>query len=396
MVRWDQAGRPVVNYLWNLLPDNDDTLKAWAKEFGVSAQNPFALLSKVGEDTAGAFQFVSDEWLTENVGNKGAIDWIDEKEVHDRLARLREERTWTARRPTDRGHFSLAGAQPKIALLNQEGRWGIPSGRIPTTHILKPPMPDHPGVIENQHACRRLASRLGMITAETAVQHFGDEIAIVVKRYDREIRKGGLYRLRQEDMCQALGVHPSKKYQTLGGPTIEQISRNVLKLTTDAKDANLRFFQAIAFNFLIGGTDAHGKNFSIVHLPGDRSYLAPLYDTISFYPYLQNPNDYQTLKMAMSVSKKYYFDDVMERHWAALANAMEVDADAALEVVRSYAERIPDEMAAVRNECHQSGLKHEILDKLVDAFSKRCTRATRSYKPVAVEPEVSSGPGRGF
>ena len=40
----------------------------------------------------------------------------------------------------DTGQFSLAGAQPKTALLFDGARWGVPSGRMATTHILKPPI----------------------------------------------------------------------------------------------------------------------------------------------------------------------------------------------------------------------------------------------------------------
>ncbi|WP_164937065.1 HipA domain-containing protein [Bradyrhizobium vignae] len=45
---------------------------------------------------------------------------------------------------------------------------------------------------------------------------------MVVTRYDREIDKDGVVkRFHQEDMCQALGVHPAVKYQSEGGPSIE-------------------------------------------------------------------------------------------------------------------------------------------------------------------------------
>ena len=51
------TGAAVTNFLWELLPDNERTLDAWARRFQVSARNPVALLSHVGEDCAGAVQF---------------------------------------------------------------------------------------------------------------------------------------------------------------------------------------------------------------------------------------------------------------------------------------------------------------------------------------------------
>src|ERR1700752_958222 len=71
-------------------------------------------------------------------GAADKVERLDETDITERLRALREDyAAW--RLPRDTGQFSLAGAQPKTALLFDNGRWGIPSGRIPTTNILKPP-----------------------------------------------------------------------------------------------------------------------------------------------------------------------------------------------------------------------------------------------------------------
>jgi HipA-like protein len=55
-----ERGRSVVEaFLWGLLPDNERVLDRWAAKFQVSARNVFALISRVGEDCAGAVQFVT-------------------------------------------------------------------------------------------------------------------------------------------------------------------------------------------------------------------------------------------------------------------------------------------------------------------------------------------------
>lgn len=109
-------------------PDNEQVLDRWAKQFQVFARNVFALISNVGEDCAGAIQFVAPDRLeVRRSGGDDKTEWLDEAEIAKRLQALREDHAaW--RLPRDTGQFSLAGAQPKTALLFKKGRWGIPSG----------------------------------------------------------------------------------------------------------------------------------------------------------------------------------------------------------------------------------------------------------------------------
>src|ERR1043166_5044369 len=54
---------PVEAFLWGLLPDSELVLQRWANRFQVSARNVFALMSHVGEDCAGAVQFIPPDRL---------------------------------------------------------------------------------------------------------------------------------------------------------------------------------------------------------------------------------------------------------------------------------------------------------------------------------------------
>jgi len=95
----------------------------------------------------------TDDAVAEGVGN---VDWLSRRDIENRLRTLREDASaWRAARDT--GQFSLAGAQPKTALLREGRRWGIPPGRMPTTHILKPGVLGLDGHAENEHFCLLLA-----------------------------------------------------------------------------------------------------------------------------------------------------------------------------------------------------------------------------------------------
>lgn len=248
-------------------------MRRWAQRYHVS-RNAFALIAQVGEDCAGAVQFAHPERRDEVLGGQaGNINWLTESDVAERLRALQSDAS-AGRAPHDTGQFSLAGAQPKTALCFDGQRWGVPSGREPTTHILKPQSGEFDGHAENEHRCLALARALSLPTARSEVRQFDDVTAIVIERYDRvhivtlasaraalatakaaeaamhaasaatgdpvsvatdagraaaeaveasasartltEFAKTTTtYRVHQEDMCQALSVHPSLKYQTM-------------------------------------------------------------------------------------------------------------------------------------------------------------------------------------
>src|SRR5690606_3573361 len=88
-----EHGHAVIEaFLWGLLPDNEFILDRWARKFHVSARNAFALISHVGEDCAGAVQFVRPERVEAYIGvDSGAVEWLDEHGVAERLRMLRAD-----------------------------------------------------------------------------------------------------------------------------------------------------------------------------------------------------------------------------------------------------------------------------------------------------------------
>ncbi|WP_420346548.1 type II toxin-antitoxin system HipA family toxin [Pelagibius sp.] len=365
-------------FLWGLLPDNEFVLDRWARKFHVSARNAFALISHVGEDCAGAAQFVRSERFEAYVGtDPGAVEWLDELGVAERLRMLRADHSaWRA--PRDTGQFSLAGAQPKTALLLENGRWGVPSGRVPTTHILKPPTGEFDGHAENEHLCLKLAGRLGMPTVSSDVMRFEDQTAIVVERYDRRHTKKGLIRVHQEDICQALSVLPTRKYENEGGPGPRAVI-DLLREYSGAREEDVStFVDALAFNWLIAGTDAHAKNYSVLIGPSGRVRLAPLYDLASALPY--DDIDIQKLKLAMKIGRNYRLRDVGPNDWRRFAMDVRLDPDAVVGRLAVLAEQLPDDAIAVRDDMKSQGLDHPLIGRLADRLASRATVCLKSFQ----------------
>jgi serine/threonine-protein kinase HipA len=354
-------------FLWGLLPDNELVLGRWATKFQVSARNAFALISHVGEDCAGAVQFVTPERLdTITSGKEDKVEWLGEPELAKRLQMLRDDHAaW--RLPRDTGQFSLAGAQPKTALLLQNKRWGIPSGRNPTTHILKPPTGHFDGHSENEHFCLMLARNLGLPAAQSRVMRFEKEIAIVIERYDRQRKANQIVRIHQEDICQALGIMPTRKYQN-EGPSAADIIELLRTSSTDREADVNTFVDALGFNWLIAGTDAHAKNYSLL-LGGPHVRLAPLYDVASILPY--DEFDAQKLKLAMKVGDEYKLSQIGLRQWQKFARETRLDADELIARLGSMARQLPNEADDARRRAQAEGLDKAIIDRLATRLIER-------------------------
>lgn len=401
----------ITPFLRGLLPDNEEVLRSWGRRYHASPRNAFALLAHVGEDCAGAVQLVRPERLEQVLSSDSwDVEWVDEDEIERRLARLsRDISAWQAR--SEFGQFSLAGTQPKIALLWENDRWGVPSGRAPTTHILKPPLSGFDGHVENEFFCLELARELGLPAARSHVQRFGSRVAIIVERFDRvrpaklaaaarakaatapssdEARDAvkraralsalaqetPILRLHQEDMCQALGVDPNSKYQNEGGPGARDLAELLRRHSSQPAQDVWTFIESLIFNWLIGGTDGHAKNYSILHGNRGRVRLAPLYDLASALAYDDmNP---QRLRLAMKVGSKYRLRDISARQWAKLGHELRLNADELQSRLEGAAARLPEVMDTVRERMRAAGLDHPIIERLAMRLVDRARACRRS------------------
>ncbi len=368
------SDRIITSWLWGLLPDNDAVLARWARQFHVSSSSPFSLLAtQIGEDCAGAVRFAPPEEIDRVLARPGGVTWLTEDEVGERLRDLREDSTsWLGRSFT--GQFSLAGAQAKTALLFKDGRWGVPSGSTATTHILKPAVAGLDDHDLNEHLCLDAARLAGLVAVRTKVSRFGDESAVVVDRYDRREVGDEIIRVHQEDLCQALALPPSLKYQNEGGPgpaDIAKLFRSAMPPRA-ADDAVWRFADALIWNWLIAGTDAHAKNYSLL-LAEEQVRLAPLYDVASALPYDIHE---RKLRFAMKIGGDYRVFP-LRNTWPEAARELALDADAVVGRVRELAALAPDVCADAAKAPDVEALGRPLPTRLVDLVADRSERCSQ-------------------
>ena len=361
----------ITPWLWGLLPDNEAVLARWARDFHASASSPFSMLATpIGHDCAGAVRFAAPDAVEEVLDRPGEVTWLRDEEVADRLRELREDATaWLGRGFT--GQFSLAGAQAKTALLHEDGRWGVPSGAAATSHILKPAVAGLDDHDLNEHLCLDAARRAGLLVARTHVARFGEASAIVVDRYDRRLLDGRLVRIHQEDVCQALGVPPSRKYQNEGGPGPKEVARLIRAAMPPraADEAIWRFVDALAWNWLIAGTDAHTKNYSLL-LASGQVRLAPLYDVASALPYGTHE---KKLRFAMKIGNDYRVFPYRNA-WPQAARDLGVDPERVLARVEELAARAPAAFAEAASAPEVLSLERLLPARLVDLVADRAWR----------------------
>jgi serine/threonine-protein kinase HipA len=141
--------------------------------------------------------------------------------------------------------------------------------------------------VANETFCLRLASSAGLDAARAEPLEIAGRPCLYVERFDRTlVGDGRIARLHQEDMCQALGIVPVDKYEASGGPSIAAIVQ-LLRDTGSPRAAAdiLKVLEAVLLNFLIGNSDAHGKNLALLYEPSAGVRLAPLYDLVSTQVY---------------------------------------------------------------------------------------------------------------
>ncbi|HEU4561563.1 MAG TPA: HipA domain-containing protein [Longimicrobium sp.] len=313
----EHEGLSVRHWLRGLLPDNEARLLEIEAEFGVSRDDPYAVLAHVGEDCVGAVQFATPERAAEiasGVASEG-VEWLDDSSLEILLREI-AARSSPDRRVVRTGQFSLPGALGKVALLwdPAKKRWGRPSGQLPSTHILKPPIPGLRNHNENEHFCLELARAAGLEAAESRLVRFGEQGAIAVTRYDRAAEAGGgVRRLHQEDMAQALGLDPALKYAAEGGAGIPEVVR-LLRDYAAAGDVD-RFIHGVGFAWITAGTDAHLRNFSLLIGAGGGGRLAPLYDLATALGLGTRKGGTRGLRMAMAIGGHTALDEISRDAW---------------------------------------------------------------------------------
>ena len=154
----------------------------------------------------------------------------------------------------------------------------------------------------------------------------------------------------QEDFCQVLAVPPDRKYESDGGPGIN----DALKLLSGSASPNVdreQFLLVQLAFWLLAATDGHAKNFSVFLNAGDSYRLTPLYDVFSAWPVIghgANRLSLQKARLAMGFRAKnmhYRLAEIRARHFRVMAENSGVPT--VWDKMQELVSNVPASLAAV-------------------------------------------------
>lgn len=370
------SGEQISSYFDGLLPDDQKIKDKIAVREHTEGNTSFDLLAVLGRDCVGALRFVPEG---EDPGNPYEMRYraISNNAIAKRIANLATSPLGV---DIDQEDFriSIAGMQEKTAFLKIAGKWQVPLGATPTSHIFKPAMKEGPNGADftdtpwNEWFCLQLCKAFGLPVAKAEVRLFGAKPVIIIERFDRVWENGILYRIPQEDLCQANGIFPTKKYQSDGGLGIVDILK-FLNGAANPRQDKLTFMKAQIVFWLLSAIDGHAKNFSIYLTPGGYE-LTPLYDVMSAAPYPEfSPHK---IKLAMSVGDKrhYKVKEIFSRHFYQTAwkgGIAKEDMDVIFGEIKYRLKKGFDELIAKAVACKMPKACYTAIHEMVENNAKR-------------------------
>ncbi len=326
-------------FLDGLLPEGEPR-RAIAEDLDLPASDVFGLLAALGRDCAGALVVLPEGDPPAPPPSTQTAEPLSDDELAELVANLRSAPLGVGREV----RLSLAGVQEKLLLTRlPDGSWSRPKGSMASTHILKPEIERFRHTVENEAFCMRLARQLGLETAGVETILVDGRPVLVVERFDRRLEPDGtIHRVHQEDLCQAMGLPPDKKYEQGGGPNLARAARLLQDVADPGSPAAL--LRAVTLNVALGNCDAHGKNFSLLHSESGAVRLAPLYDLLSTRLY---PLDE---KLAMYVDSVQKADRVTAPRIVNEAVGWGMPRAAAESIVDDLLDRLPQAISTVADE----------------------------------------------
>jgi len=304
-----------------LLPEGF-TRRSVAQYIHSDVNDYMTILSSLGKECLGAIRI-------EPEGEETGRDSSYEKLSMDKVKELAREGATRSALLVTKAHLSLTGASGKVGLYYDQDNqdWYLPRGSAPSTHIVKQSHIRLDGIVVNEQLAMKTAENIGLDVPKSFIIDVGrardEDVLYATRRYDRTFsRKNDSIdghirplRLHQEDFAQAMGIPSQNKYEKKGEGYLRAMFELLRNYSSNPIEDQLKLWNIVIFDYLIGNTDNHIKNYSLLYdkqLKGIR--LAPAYDILSTSVYENSTRD-----MAFAIGEDQNLDDITRDSFQAAA-----------------------------------------------------------------------------
>ncbi|MDO4813143.1 MAG: type II toxin-antitoxin system HipA family toxin [Eubacteriales bacterium] len=274
------------NFFDGLLPEGF-TRRTVAQWMHVGEDDYLSILAGLGRECLGAIRIAEDADAAPAQYQKLSLAQVQT---------LAAEGTTESAKLVTESHLSLTGASGKVGLYYDAANnaWYQPLGTAPSTHIVKQSHVRLRGIVVNELLCLHTAKKCGIDVPDCFILDTGgaadENILFATARYDRELTAdaqiiNGLpcpRRLHQEDFAQALGIPAAEKYEPESGSYLKDMFSLLKAQSANPLEDRKKLWDLTVFNCLIGNTDNHLKNASLLYDSTLSTLrLAPAYDVVS-------------------------------------------------------------------------------------------------------------------
>ena len=299
-----------------LLPEGF-TRQCVAESIHAPSDDYISILRELGSECLGAIQIIDENKPSVKTGYTP----LTIKEIRE----LAKEGAGKSAEIVVKSHLSLTGASGKVGLYydQKSGKWYKPQGLAPSTHIVKQSHVRYKNIVLNEQLCLLTAQKLGIEVPESFIlqaqkEKVSDEdVLFATRRFDRIFDNdsqmlGGLkipYRLHQEDFAQALGISSADKYEKECRGYLKRMFDLLEKHSVNPIEDSLKLWKRVVYNCIIGNTDNHIKNSSLIYSKDLSSiHLAPFYDVVCTKVY-----ESSTDEMSVSINDKQNINQITKK-----------------------------------------------------------------------------------
>jgi len=249
--------------------------------------------------------------------------------------------------------YTVPGVQKKLSLhLTSEGKPRLTLMNCPTGYILKPQVGEFTAMPESEHLVMCMADACGIRTVPHALVKTGNELAYMTKRVDRIRQADGQVRmLAMEDFCQLDLRLTQDKYRG----SYERCAKIIRRYSSQQGLDMSELFLRLVFSFLVGNSDMHLKNFSLVETREASGLytLSPAYDLLPVNVIM--PEDREEFALTMNGKKT----NLRRKDFLLFADAADLNRKSAEKMIGRLISFQPRLKAMIENSILPRSLKND-------------------------------------